>query len=536
MEFSLINQILVFFIDIVGSWLAFLVYSVNKKKRVNQLFSLMTIFILLWVTFGFFANILNQTSQILLCLKLNLVAVFLFFIAMYFFSVYFPKEKKRYPILDKIVLVIGLIFIPISIFTDLIIKSVEFKEWGANVVFGKGENVFFAIIVILTFLILFNLFRKYFILSKREKLKVQYFLIGIALFALFNLIFNVVFPIIRGTYEYYQFGDYSAIFFLGFTAFAIVKRELFDIRVVLTQLLVGVIGLILFVQSIVAETFWQKVFGLGLFILFCIFGWFLIRSVLKEIELRKELEKAYKELKKLDEAKTEFLSIASHQLRSPLTVIKGYISMALSGNYGKVEGKTKGFLKNVYISSERLIDLVNNLLNVTRIQMGKMKFEFQDIQIEDIIKDTVKDFLPQAKGKGLSLKFEKPILPQSQDKKLPKIKADSQKIRQVILNLVDNAIKYTEKGEIKVSAKLKVKSKKIQIVIEDTGIGLKKEEINDIFKIFDRGAEAPQVNTGGSGVGLYVAKEMVKVHKGRIWAESRKKGSRFIVELPVAHE
>jgi signal transduction histidine kinase len=133
-------------------------------------------------------------------------------------------------------------------------------------------------------------------------------------------------------------------------------------------------ALALLVQAVTAETLLLKILRGALFVFFIIFGYQLVRSVIREIELRAELEKAYKELEKIDKAKTEFLSIASHQLRTPLSAIKGYISMILEGSFGKVSAEAKERLKNVYISNERLVRLVNDLLNVTRLEMGRVEF------------------------------------------------------------------------------------------------------------------------------------------------------------------
>ena len=274
-------------------------------------------------------------------------------------------------------------------------------------------------------------------------------------------------------------------------------------------------------------------------IVFLGFGYSLIRSVINEIERREELEKltlqleqANIKLKKLDKAKSEFLSIASHQLRAPLTAIKGYISMILEGTYGRLSERMKKPMENVYKSNERLIKLINDLLNISRIEAGKMKLELERISPEDIIADVIQELKIKAGDKGLYLKFEKSESP------LPKILIDKEKIRQVVLNIIDNAINYTEKGGITIKSEIQnPKSEKESIIIKisDTGVGMTREEIDKIFQSFSRGTGGARLVAEGAGLGLYIARKFVEMHQGKIWAESegKNKGSTFYIELPV---
>ena len=248
----------------------------------------------------------------------------------------------------------------------------------------------------------------------------------------------------------------------------------------------------------------------------------------REVEkATKELKEAYEKLKNLDRAKSEFISIASHQLRTPLAAIKGYISMFLEGTYGKLSEKIKEPMENVYKSNERLIKLVNDLLNVSRIETGKIKLELQKTSIEDVISNIINELKIEAEKKNIYLKWQEPKKP------LPEILVDRDKIRQVILNLIDNAIRYTNKGGIRII--YQTANKKCQIIIADTGEGMTIEEILHLFESFSRGGAGTQFYSEGAGLGLYVAKKFVEMHKGKIWVESpgKGKGSTFYIELPI---
>ncbi|MDD2696775.1 MAG: ATP-binding protein [Candidatus Pacebacteria bacterium] len=249
----------------------------------------------------------------------------------------------------------------------------------------------------------------------------------------------------------------------------------------------------------------------------------------REVEKRTaELKEAYEELQKLDKAKSEFVSIASHQLRTPLTAIKGYISMMIEKTYGKPPAKMQKPLENIYASNERLIKLVNDLLNVSRIEAGRIELKLEKTSVEEVISSVVEELKNEADIKNIYLKFEKPKKP------LPQILVDKDKIRQAIMNLIDNAIRYTAKGGITVNTK--VLDSKLQIMVNDTGEGMTKEEMSNLFESFSRGTAGTRFWTEGAGLGLYVAKKFVDMQKGKIWAESegKNKGSTFYLEIPIA--
>ncbi len=244
-------------------------------------------------------------------------------------------------------------------------------------------------------------------------------------------------------------------------------------------------------------------------------------------KLTAELATANEELKRLDKAKSEFVSIASHQLRTPLTASKGYISLVLEGTYGALEEKFKKPLQKVYYSNERLIHLVNDLLSLSRIESGKMKLEQEPTDVGEIVKSVIEELQIKAEERGLKLVFKKPTTAP------PQVSLDKEKIRNVVLNLIDNAIRYTKEGSITTS--IAQENGKLHIAVQDTGEGMTKEEIGKLFESFSRGQAGAKLSTEGAGLGLYIARQFVEMHKGKIWAEStgKGKGSTFHVELPI---
>ena len=505
-------------------WFGYWIYSADKENRVNKLFFYLAISIVVWLLFSRLGSIVKTRELALLFKKINFAALSPFFIIAYLFSLHFPQYEKAPSVIYIGVIIIGILLFCSALFTDFVVKSVEIEKWGTNIIGGEGFLLFNIIIVFLTGLIIFNLVRKYTSLNRREKIKIQYFLIGIFIYILLNIVFNIIFPLSLKTYRYDFLGDYSVILFLGFTAYAIVKHELFGIRVVITAIFVALIAILLALDALVFTDILslQLVKGLIL-ILFLYFGYLMIKSVIREIEQRQEIEK-------LSKAKSEFISIASHQLRTPLTAIKGYISMILEGTYGKVNPKIRSPMKKVYESNERLIALVNNLLSISRIESGKMAFNPEETSIEDLISEVIDIFRIEAKKKKLYLRFEKPARP------LPKVFVDREKMVDVLSNVVSNCIKYTLKGGVTIKAEeIKDKVNKIRVTISDTGEGMTEEELSKMFQSFSRGMAGTKLYTQGAGLGLYVARKYMEMHKGKIWAESegKGKGSTFYIELPT---
>lgn len=249
----------------------------------------------------------------------------------------------------------------------------------------------------------------------------------------------------------------------------------------------------------------------------------------KTEELKKknqELVSSHKKLKKLDQIKDDFLSIASHELRTPMTVIKGYSDFLLSQRFGSLNDQQQDFLKKIFTNAENLILLVSKMLEVSALEAGKIKFEKKTVALKPFLKDIVEEFYLVCKAKNISLKFQ---CEKSFD---PFIITDPEKIKQIMTNLLGNAYKFTpEKGSIAVSL-LKI-NKYVKIDVRDTGIGIPLEEQKNIFKKFQQGKNYLRQAFSGTGLGLNITKGFVEHLGGSIWIESEKgKGTCFSFTLP----
>lgn len=241
--------------------------------------------------------------------------------------------------------------------------------------------------------------------------------------------------------------------------------------------------------------------------------------------LADSLKQDKKLLEELDLKKTEFLSLASHQLRTPLSIIKGYVELLSDGSYGKVSPKIKKVLRNVDITNERLIHLVDEFLCSTRMDQGDPVYTMKRGVVGEIITSVVTELRERAAQKKIDLKWR--------PTKLPTTQLDFEKIRHVIYNFIDNAIKYSDHGTIRVSAKI-VRGQ-ILVEIVDQGIGFTPSEAEHFFEKFYRSENARQSRASGTGLGLYVCQRFVQGHGGQVGASSRGpgKGSTFWLSLPI---
>jgi signal transduction histidine kinase len=243
-------------------------------------------------------------------------------------------------------------------------------------------------------------------------------------------------------------------------------------------------------------------------------------------EATKELRKTNSQLQRLDEAKDEFISMASHQLRTPLTSVKGYISMVLEGDAGKVAETQRQLLEEAFASSERMVHLINDFLNVSRLQTGKFMLEDRMSDLPKIVLQEVDSLKQTVRAHALTLKYKKPSY-------FPMLRLDEAKIRQVIMNFIDNAIYYSHEGST-ITVELAVEEGQAVLRVKDTGIGVPEPEQQHLFSKFFRATNARKQRPDGTGVGLFLAKKVIDAHGGTILFESAEgKGSTFGFRLPI---
>jgi PAS domain S-box-containing protein len=229
--------------------------------------------------------------------------------------------------------------------------------------------------------------------------------------------------------------------------------------------------------------------------------------------------------KEIDRAKTEFVSLASHQLRTPLSAIKWYAEMLADGDAGALNVEQAEFVHNLYQSNERMIELVNSLLNISRLELGKIKIEPVETDLGQLAADSLKELEPK-----VATKKQKVIL--NVDSGVPKVMVDPKLIRQVYANLLTNAVKYTPEGG-SITVEIAKKGDEVVSRVTDTGYGIPAEDKKRIFERFYRAQNIQKVDAEGTGLGLYLVKAIIESSNGKVWFESEEnKGTTFWISLP----
>lgn len=705
---------IIFLISILYIILALLVFFRNPRLRISIIFLSFVGFIVIWVLSNYFESIVSSHELAIALLKLDFVSASFIFYFFLLICINFPTPKQR--LLDLILLSFPAIIFSISSMLGLVVN---------NFFFENGMIKFEPVILYLPYSIyifsyavfgLFELLRKYRKTKGLYKMQILYVLIGLSISASIGIITNLILPLFNVPIEVNRIGIYGLIFFIGFTAYAIVRHRLMDIRLLVVKsiiytLLFVVIGIVytfsifilgafvfkdftgreaywaaMIVALTVAFTFqplkriftrWtDRVFfkdqynfeeltsklnevATSTIILSELLYKFLdnlieemrltrgafillednkkiydteslgykqalcledneIKTLLKikkplifdELEegrkekeimrkyntsivlslqtegnvigflflgekksgdiysakdiqvleiiisqlalgvqnakayekaqkfnliLRAEVNRATKELRntnqrlqETDKAKDEFISMASHEIRTPIASLEGYLSML--NNQKLDQEQIEEVSRRSYESITHLATLVKDLLDVSRIEQKRMKLAKEPTRIERVIQHTIEGFELQAHDKGIYVKFQKP------DKMLPEINIDPDRISEVFNNLIGNAMKFTEKGGITIG--LKEGGGQAVVSVSDTGIGIDKKSLPSLFQKFYQAQEASSAlsnERGGTGLGLYITKNIIEMHDGKIWVESEKnKGTTFYFTLPIS--
>ncbi|KKU92229.1 MAG: hypothetical protein UY21_C0003G0005 [Microgenomates group bacterium GW2011_GWA1_48_10] len=248
-----------------------------------------------------------------------------------------------------------------------------------------------------------------------------------------------------------------------------------------------------------------------------------------------QLSRANDRLHELDTLKSEFVSVASHELRTPMTAIKSYLWMALAGKGGNINDKQKYYLERAYISTDRLIKLVNDLLNVSRIESGKLSMEPAKLSVEQFVDEVISEVKPRADELGIRI-----INGYNPQEPLPPVLGDSDKLKEVVINIIGNSLKFTPKdGSITFS--YETSGGFVTTHVKDTGEGIAPEDLPKLFQKFGLVRESYVTNqkaSQGTGLGLYISKAIIDLHGGKMWAESEGhgKGATFSFSLPVFNQ
>jgi signal transduction histidine kinase len=513
--------------------MALLVFSGDPRSVVSRLFLAFSSFFSVWVLLDVVLWATNDPAVVMFSWSMQILTEpIMYATAFYLFYVYLYGKIPRLRVnMSLFVLMLPLVLLlPTNLTMEYIFLSTcEIAEGPVAKYLAYALNLLFI------FLIAFVGWRgiRSTVLPTRRRAAV-FFYVGLLTFlSLFNLS-NIV-GSITGDWTVVQYGLLGVPVFLALVAYSIIKFQDFKLEVAGAQIMVAIVWLLVASLLFVKAEFLELIIWATL-IFTTVTGYLLVKSVKKEFKQRrrieslmKSLEAANLRLKQVDQRKSEFVSIASHQLRSPLTSILGYASMLRDGSFGQLSVRATEAADRIEQSAKMMADSIEDYLNVSRIEAGTMKFNHTDFNLKDEVGSIVDDLRVEAQKKGVALSFRAAVAGKGV------VHSDLGKVQQIIHNLINNAVKYTERGDITVLVRDDLAAKTITMEVTDTGIGMSRETLSTIFHKFGRGKNADNISVHGTGLGLYTAQKLAGALGGRIEAhsEGEGKGSRFALILPL---
>lgn len=490
-----------------------LVLFADKKARLNRMFALFALSVALW-SFAYFNWQIATDATSALAWTHLLMAGAIFITPIYFhFSTIFLRMEKRL----RALIVVGYIFVAafsILNWSPLYIANVRpldgFPFWPI------AGPLFLPFLLIWVF---YSLLPIYFLVRALRETKDP-----ATLSALKYILAGTAIGYAGGCTNYFlwyaililPFGNISASIYLVLVAYATMRYQLFNMKVIAAELLTFSLWLFIFIRLVLAETTQDTLLDGGLLVVTLVVGVLLIRSVDKEVEQREEIER-------LSNEKSEFMSFASHEVRNPITAMRGYASLLVDGTVKDVSEQGRGVAQKILVNGDTVLALISEFLNKSKVELGQISYNMADTDLGKTITSIGEGFKVHAKEKGLTLdiKIDYPTLI---------VKTDEAKLREIVGNLIDNSVKYTKAGGVTVE--VEKRNGMGRVIVSDTGVGIAPETISHLFQKFSR-ADAQKMNLLGTGLGLYLAKTFIEGMGGKIWVESDGpgKGSRFIIEL-----
>ncbi len=538
LSFVTIILSLVLLLDVA---LAALLFYLDKHSPSNQLFSVWMFALASWTValLAFFHA--ESAHEALRWMRSSYIVAIIAVYAFWYFATQFPVARKMSAVVHVLNAFAVTVFCIMIYTTDLVVIGIAGKPWVSNVILNPVGWWIYAVLLAYFFLAAhILLFRSY--LQAKGVLRSQLLFVVLSVFIggeIGGVLFNLILPSpLFLNWNYIWLGPtFTTAIIVPFVAYSIARHGLFSIKGMVTQILLGYTMAFAAIDLLLARSWSDFVLRALLAIGIIGFGTLLIRRMSEDERRKRELEDmtqrlavANKELRELDKVKSEFINIASHQLRTPVSVIKGYLALLEEGAYGKLPVKVKEKVRQMFEMNERLVHLINNFLNMSRIEKKRIEFLITPADIGRTVAQVVEEMRFEVQTKDIGIEFVSRSTP------LPFVKADIEKVHEVMINLVDNAVKYSEpKSRIVVSAEPDAAGDFVVVRVADGGIGLTKEERDRLFTKYYRAESKDMPHQQGSGLGLYICRTFIEGMGGRIWVDvsEKGKGTTFAFALPV---
>src|SRR3989344_965346 len=519
--------------------MATVVFLSDKKNKIIRLFVTVTIVTAYWIV----TNAITTLTPNDFWLRNSYAAGIFVSPVILVWILSFISKKVIDSVKIFIILTPAVAFSFLTYSSNLIIKSVQTSFVGGfNGTFGSLFPLFSFYSLAVIAYSLFLITRAFRNSAGLEKIQYGYIAFGLYGFAFVAAAVSFVLPLFE-IESLIPLDSPSSVFFIVAMSYAILKHHLFNIKVIATELLVFSLWLTVLIRTVISESTSDLVINGFLLSLLVIIGIFLIKSVIKEVELRERVEALAKDLEETNERQEKLIHFVGHEVKGYLTKGEYAFSEMLDGDFGKLAPETQGLATTALAELRKGVASVTDILKAANLKRGTVTYEMKPIDLKGLVQEEIERAKVPARDKGLGFGVE------IDEAENYMVSADKGQIAEhVVRNLLDNAIKYSPTGTITVSLRRTSKNSTtpttplqtqdykdvILFSVKDSGVGITDEDKKRLFTEGGRGKESLKVNVHSTGYGLYIAKGIVEAHKGRIWAESdgAGKGSTFFVELP----
>jgi signal transduction histidine kinase len=514
---------------IISLFLTAIVYRENPGSATNRVFSVLTLSTTFWLILTYVSRTPGLFYDSLVLHRLGIFFAAPMSATFFLLAHTIPSDTIRMRTGTFYAVVVSTLLMMLINISPYAFVDIVFSGGSSQPQPGIGLLPFAVLSTIFSILAVYWLVRRYRGSSGAEKSQQRLVLTGM-LIMLSLIIATILMPILRfGSARFLVFSPLYALVFLGMTAFAITKYHLFNMKILVAQALTLTLGLIFFAKLFGEETLNARLIDGFALVFTAVFGYFLVKSVSREVAQREKIEIQGIELEKINRQQEALLHFISHEIKGYLTKNQAAFAGIVDGDYGQISNDLATMSRLALDDTRKGVSTIMDILDASNLKKGTVSYKKTDFNISTALREVVEELKPQTVERGIVMHLDA-------GNTSCVILGDEDKIRKHVLrNIIDNSIKYTPKGRVDVG--ITKEGGFAKITIKDTGVGITPDDMKKLFTEGGHGADSIHINVHSTGYGLFIAKTIVEAHGGTVRAESAgaDKGSTFTVTFPLAH-
>ncbi len=500
--------------------LGYSIYFSEPKSSTARFFLLFAVIGIFWNLANFASARVTNPENLLWSIRLVIFCAGWLVFSLLLLSIQFPESRSVIEKRTFLALILWTSFVSITTLTSFVYRSAISTNYAISTQTGPGIVIFAVTVLGYVVAAIFNFGLKFLKAKGEQRRQFEFVLSGLSITFVFLVVFELIFPAFLNDPI---FVPYGGLFFLPFivgTAYAILQYRLFNPRVAFFGAMTFILATATFFDVLLSSTFGQVLYRVTELILILIAGMWLLKSMVREFELERELQ----EINKRQETLIHFIG---HEVKGFLTKAEGALAELVEGDFGALSDPAKGFAERALTEARQGVDSVSNILKASNLKKGTVTYTKEPFDMKELVAGVIERAKPAAEKKGLVLSYA------AEDAEYQVVGDKEQINTHVLRNLIDNAINYTPSGSITVS--LKKENGKVVFAVKDSGVGITEEDKKRLFTEGGHGKDSQTINVHSTGYGLYIAKQVTEAMGGTIHADSEGagKGSTFVAEFPA---